>query len=175
MNFNVKKAEAIYTGGGIYVFAGITTEGHHFLASDDPEWVMLTNEPTMTDEMDNEAWNDMWYLEWMEAHTIYETQTEEEARTWLLTLYNWLMENGEGWLRSDIEVLRDTILEEIEGEEYDLSFLDTIETEINFEISECDMPLQKIIKAVEDRYPGFTFNRTEARYDSCLMAIFEKK
>ena len=44
--------------------------------------------------------------------------------------------------------------------------------ELSFEISECDIPLDEIIQYVQTKYPGFRFNRTEARYESCLMAIF---
>lgn len=94
MKFEVKTAEAIYTGGGIYVFAGITTYGLHFIASDDPEWVMLTDKPTMEAEItDSEQYDDLWQPDWQEANCIYDTTTEEEARQWLLKIYDWLIEH----------------------------------------------------------------------------------
>lgn len=118
MNFTITKAEMVYTGGGIYVFAGITADGHHFLASNEPEWVMLTDAPTMTDEMDDETWENMFYPEWMEAHAIYETQTYEEARKMLLILLGWLELNNSGrWLTSDIEHMREVIINEMNEEE----------------------------------------------------------
>ena len=45
--------------------------------------------------------------------------------------------------------------------------------EISFEISESGMELSDVIKAVEKKYPAFKFSRTEGRYESCVMAIFE--
>lgn len=46
--------------------------------------------------------------------------------------------------------------------------------ELSFEISECDMDLMDIIEMIEKDWPGWRFNRTEKRYQSCMMAIFEK-
>lgn len=47
--------------------------------------------------------------------------------------------------------------------------------ELDFEISESNYDLDTIIKAVEAKYPDYTFNRTESRYISCVMAIFEHR
>ena len=47
--------------------------------------------------------------------------------------------------------------------------------ELSFEISESEFSLDEIIKWVEREYPGWKFDRTEARYISCLMAIFTKE
>lgn len=47
--------------------------------------------------------------------------------------------------------------------------------ELSFEISECDMDLMEIVEMIEKDWPGWKFNRTESRYQSCMMAIFEKK
>ena len=52
------------------------------------------------------------------------------------------------------------------------SFLDTIE--ISFEISDSGLTLDEVIERVKSKYPKFKFSRTESRYDSCVMAIFEK-
>ena len=46
--------------------------------------------------------------------------------------------------------------------------------ELHFEVSENLDHLDEIIAAVEKKYPGYRFDRTEARYISCVMAIFEK-
>lgn len=46
--------------------------------------------------------------------------------------------------------------------------------ELSFEISECGHPIDDVIEKVEREYPGWKFSRTEARYQSCIMAIFEK-
>ena len=92
MKFDVMKAEAIYTGGGIYVYCGMTMDGQHFIADDD-YWVMLTDKPTMTDELSDDDWNDMFYWEWMEANMTYQTQSEEEGREWIRRIYDWLIAN----------------------------------------------------------------------------------
>ena len=45
--------------------------------------------------------------------------------------------------------------------------------EISFEISEAGIPLERVIEIVEAKYPGWRFSRTESRYESCIMAVFE--
>lgn len=49
----------------------------------------------------------------------------------------------------------------------------TFYPELAFEISESEYDLKEIIEAVQMQYPGWRFNRTEARYQSCVVAIFE--
>lgn len=44
--------------------------------------------------------------------------------------------------------------------------------ELSFEFSESGMTLQEVIDAVKIAYPEWKFNRSEKRYDSCLVAIF---
>lgn len=46
------------------------------------------------------------------------------------------------------------------------------EPELSFEISESKNSLDEIIEAVQKRFPNARFNRTESRYDSCIVAIF---
>ena len=45
--------------------------------------------------------------------------------------------------------------------------------EISFEISEAEVSLDDLIRTVEKQFPMFKFDRTEARYESCIMAVFE--
>ena len=54
----------------------------------------------------------------------------------------------------------------------DPGYLVIDDPELSFEISEIEAPLDKIIREIEKRYPGWKFSRTEARYQSCIMAIF---
>lgn len=49
----------------------------------------------------------------------------------------------------------------------------TLSRELSFEISECGLSLDEVIRIVEKKFPGWKFNRTESRYESCIMAIFE--
>ena len=46
---------------------------------------------------------------------------------------------------------------------------------LEFEISESEHSLEDIIMAVEEGYPHYKFDRTEPRYESCIMAIFEPR
>lgn len=50
----------------------------------------------------------------------------------------------------------------------------TLYPELAFEISESEYDLREIIEAVEMQYSGWKFSRTEGRYQSCIVAIFEK-
>ena len=65
-------------------------------------------------------------------------------------------------------------------EKYDVNFtqeekeqLVLSSAELSFEVSESSLCMAEIIRSVESAYPGWRFNRSEARYDSCVMAIFE--
>lgn len=47
--------------------------------------------------------------------------------------------------------------------------------ELSFEISECDASLEEIVEYVHKTYgEKWKFSRTEKRYMSCVMAIFEE-
>ena len=46
---------------------------------------------------------------------------------------------------------------------------------LEFEISNCDATLDEIIEAAEKAYSDFKFSRTEKRYDTCIVAVFERK
>ena len=48
------------------------------------------------------------------------------------------------------------------------------EPELSFEISESGMTLDEVIETVTKEWKGWKFNRTEARYQSCIVAIFER-
>lgn len=105
MEFTVKKAEAIYTGGGIFVYDGITEEGLHFIASDEPvNYVMLTEADTMTSELSDDAWNDLWYCEWQDEHKVYETTTEAEADKWMAKIYRAILaDSDQYYFHSDMQ------------------------------------------------------------------------
>lgn len=53
--------------------------------------------------------------------------------------------------------------------------LDDVNRYIEVEISEYKhLTLDEIIRAVTTGHPNYKFNRTEPRYQSCIMAIFER-
>lgn len=54
-------------------------------------------------------------------------------------------------------------------------FIETVVPELSFEVSESGLGLDEIIVAVENKYKGWKFSRTEARYDTCVMAVFERR
>ena len=119
MIFTVKKAEAIYTGGGVYIYGGITESGQHFIASDEYDWVMLTDKQTMSDELPEEEWDDLWYSEWQEANMTYETTSEEEGKEWILAIYNWIIQNhpNGNYDMGEIEYRRGCLVGELEDME----------------------------------------------------------
>lgn len=45
---------------------------------------------------------------------------------------------------------------------------------VEFEVSDIGIPLNEFIDMVQGKYPKLKFNRTEQRYYSCIMAIFEQ-
>ena len=111
MKFTVKKVEAIYTGGGIFAYCGITEDGFHFIACDDPiRWVMLTESDTMTTELSDTAWNDMWFEEWQNANAYYSTTTEAEADRWLAVIYKAILkDSSQSHFHSDMQKRLNTI------------------------------------------------------------------
>lgn len=53
--------------------------------------------------------------------------------------------------------------------------LESLTATLEVEISELDASLDEVIAYVKKRYGSrWKFNRTEARYKSCIMAIFEE-
>ena len=65
----------------------------------------------------------------------------------------------------------DADLRDMSYEDEKYSLLRSVE--ISVEISESNLTLDEVIEIVQTKYPGFYFDRTEARYDSCVMAVFE--
>ena len=65
----------------------------------------------------------------------------------------------------------DADLRDMSYEDEKYSLLRSVE--ISVEISESNLTLDEVIDIVQSKYPGFYFDRTEPRYDSCVMAVFE--
>lgn len=99
INGEIETAEAIYTGGGIWVYVGIVG-GCHFMASDsDNNWVLLV------DKDPNEEFDDAWYPEWMEEHGIEEFGDTRESFAFYDRLYDYLEKNN---LCIDVKKLRES-------------------------------------------------------------------
>lgn len=84
----VKSAIAIYTGGGIYWYSGLLSDGNHFLTFTDWEgYVMLLDADPATDEA-----YDICELTWQEEHTVGEL-VGEEADSVLLEAMKWIIDH----------------------------------------------------------------------------------
>lgn len=78
-----------------------------------------------------------------------------------------------------------TVKNEIDEHEYEVIKSDLIKrrmeesrivgsASLEIDISESTLPLEEIEAAVRENYgEGWSFNRTESRYESCIVAIFE--
>lgn len=54
----ILSAEAVYTGGGIYIFYGKLSDGTFFRTCDDWEWIEICNSDTSVDDADYEEFYD---------------------------------------------------------------------------------------------------------------------
>lgn len=54
--------------------------------------------------------------------------------------------------------------------------LEKLNPELSFEVSELNISLDELIEYVRKNYgTSWKFNRTEHRYESCIVAVFEKQ
>lgn len=53
-----------------------------------------------------------------------------------------------------------------------VALLNSINLELSVEVSESNLTLDEIIDIVQSQYPHYHFDRTEAKYESCVMAVF---
>lgn len=65
----IKTLEAVYTGGGIWIFYGELEDGHYFLTAHEGWTVILTESP--------EDFDESLYEEWQEAHKVKDLENEE--------------------------------------------------------------------------------------------------
>ena len=65
----IKTLEAVYTGGGIWIFWGELEDGHYFLTAHEGWTVILTESP--------EDFDESLYEEWQEAHKVKDLADEE--------------------------------------------------------------------------------------------------
>ena len=68
----IRKANAEYTGGGIYVYWGQLEDGKYFLADDDGEMMLTETDP-------ESCWEDVWYWEWQCEHGIQVTKEQDDT------------------------------------------------------------------------------------------------
>lgn len=96
----ITEANAIYTGGGIWLFYGKLSDGNYFL-TDDNGWTQILNaDPSNLDEST--------YSEWQEEHLIKELRNTER-KLFCEQLLDWLSANPYhcgGMTEEEIEVYR---------------------------------------------------------------------
>ncbi len=80
--WKIKEAEAIYTGGNIWLFIGSLTDGNYFLVSDDGWALILNADPSNLDES--------LYDDWQKEHLIEEMDEGEELRAFQIQLLDLL-------------------------------------------------------------------------------------
>lgn len=66
----------------------------------------------------------------------------------------------------------DADLRDYSYEEEKQILLDSVILELSVEVSESNLTLDEIIDIIRSKYPRYYFDRTESRYDSCVMAVF---
>lgn len=100
---NIIKANAEYTGGGIWAFTGKFEDGTYFMADGFDFGVRIVN-ANPDDVEDGGAW----YVEWQEEHLVRDLDTETEGPSFILSIVDWLRENGRpGVCDSDLEYIEE--------------------------------------------------------------------
>lgn len=155
--FGVAKAEAVYSGGGIWLFCGITNTGLHFIADSDMEYIQVMDAPTMTDEVSDEAWDNLWQPGFQEEHAIITPSSELEAKEWMLCLYQWLIDN-EADNAEEFIPMRDALVLSIEKDPdawvgYKASNRDLIalfEMSVKYATADHDKIVAELLRRMED-------------------------
>lgn len=85
MKNEIIKANAEYTGGGIYRFTAELSDSRYLIGCTEWKVVYLVDE-------DPDATEESWYNEWFDSHTIKEIKGEEYSET-IKNLLTWILEN----------------------------------------------------------------------------------
>ena len=97
----IKKADAVYTGGNIWLFYGELEDGNFFLTDDNGCTQILNADPGADLE-------EACFAEWQEAHLVRELQHDERMR-FCDELLDWIYANPDhdgGMTEQEIEVYR---------------------------------------------------------------------
>ena len=78
---NITRAEATYTGGGIYVYTGQLSNGKYFMTADEWEDYVL-----LLDVDPDKYWDDNGFVEWQEEHKAGEIYDQEARDFWVKML-----------------------------------------------------------------------------------------
>ncbi len=94
----IKTAEAVYTGGGIYIFHGGLEDGTFFLV-DDNGCVEILDESA-------EDFDVSLYIEWIEKHRVVDGLEESDRIDFCNQLCDYLKEHDNGMTEYEVEVQR---------------------------------------------------------------------
>lgn len=108
----ITRAEATYTGGGIYIYTGQLGSGEYFITSD----IWDSGSCVLLMDVDpNENWDDNGEPDWQEAHTLYEIIDDSRADTnvedFLLEVFDFLAKNN-GMSSQDLDRRVDKVNEQ---------------------------------------------------------------
>lgn len=98
---NIIKANAVYTGGNIWVFWGELENGAYFLTDNDGYTVLIDESPKDFDES--------LYYEWQEEHKVRDIEDEAERIDFCNKLCDRLLIDGAegGFTESDVNYYRE--------------------------------------------------------------------
>jgi hypothetical protein len=94
----IKKAEAVYTGGGIYLFYGELENGLHFLTDDMGATLVL--------DASAENFDESLYEDWQSAHQVEELTDEARRTAFVDILCDYLKEHDRGMTDYELEKQR---------------------------------------------------------------------
>jgi len=92
--FPIKKVNAVYTGGNIWLFYGELTDGNYYLTDDDGYTMILDADPENFDES--------LYDDWQAKHKVTDL-SESESKPFLLNLLDVLKSDKDRYM-SDEEI-----------------------------------------------------------------------
>lgn len=84
----ILSAEAVYTGGGIYIYYGKLSDGTFFRACDDLEWIEICNADTSIEDAD--------YEEFYDEHRVKTLDGKQYEKFWNLMLKKIIREDRGG-------------------------------------------------------------------------------
>ena len=96
----IKKATAIYTGGGVYIYHGQLEDGNYFRTCDGWDFIEICNSDTSVEEAD--------YSEFYEKHSIDTIAGKEFINSWNEMLL-WIIHNQPDGNYASYELERRTI------------------------------------------------------------------
>ena len=103
----IKKATAVYTGGGIWLFYGKLSHKKYFLMDDNGMVIILKENPKNLEEST--------YEEWQELHKTKHQLSCEEAKEFALDVLDYIKHHPDhsgGMTNTEIKIYKDWVVRE---------------------------------------------------------------